>query len=95
MDERTKELSDRQAAQAAIEARLEESRKGFAEKEAVFKASSEALKQEFELLATKIFDQQGAKHQERLSNVLTPFREQIVDFRSSTFHKSHRGETFF
>ena len=81
LDERTKELSDRQAAQAAVEARLEESRKGFAEKEAVFKESSEALKQEFELLATKIFDQQGVKPQERLSSVLTPFKEQIVDFR--------------
>ena len=37
LNERTRELADRQAAHAAIEARLDESQKGFAEKEALFR----------------------------------------------------------
>jgi DNA recombination protein RmuC len=79
--EKTRELADRQANQAALEARLEETQKSFAEKEALFRESSDALKQEFELLANKIFERQGATHQERLASVLSPFKEQIVDFR--------------
>lgn len=66
---------------AALEARLEESARSFQEKEALFRASSEALKQEFELLANRIFERQGQAHQEKLSTVLSPFKEQIVDFR--------------
>jgi DNA recombination protein RmuC len=78
---KTGELAQRHANEAALEARLEESRKSFAEKEALFRESSELLKQEFELLANKIFERQGATHQERLASVLSPFKEQIVDFR--------------
>lgn len=75
------ELTARQSGEAALQARLEETSRGFAEKEALFKASSDALKQEFELLANRIFEQQGQRHQEKLSTVLSPFKEQIVDFR--------------
>jgi DNA recombination protein RmuC len=81
LEERTREVADYRARQAALETRLEESRKAFDEKEALFRESSEALKQEFELLANRIFEQQGRAHQEKLSNVLSPFKEQIVDFR--------------
>jgi DNA recombination protein RmuC len=81
LDERGRELAGRQAAQAALEARLDEAQKGFAEKEVLFRESSDALKQEFELLANKIFEQQGVKHSEKLATVLSPFKDQIVDFR--------------
>jgi len=81
LDERTRELAERQAAQAGLEARLDESRKAFVEKEALFRQSSDALKQEFELLANKIFERQGIKHSENLATVLSPFKEQIVEFR--------------
>ncbi len=81
LEERTREVAEYQSRQAALEARLQESRKGFAEKEALFRESSEALKQEFELLANRIFERQGQAHQEKLSTVLSPFKEQIVDFR--------------
>ncbi len=81
LETRARELAERQATQAALEARLDESHKAFAEKEALFRESSEAMKQEFELLANKIFEQQGVKHSERLATVLSPFKEQIVDFR--------------
>ena len=78
---RTAEVADYQANQAALEARLEETNKAFVEKEALFKETSDMLKQEFELLANKIFEQQGKRHQDSLTSVLSPFREQIVDFR--------------
>ncbi|HEY5645536.1 MAG TPA: DNA recombination protein RmuC, partial [Pseudomonadales bacterium] len=81
LEEKTREVSDYRAKQAALDARLEESRKSFAEKETLFRESSEALKQEFELLANRIFERQGQAHQEKLATVLSPFREQIQDFR--------------
>lgn len=81
LEERTREVADYRAKQAALEARLEESRKAFAEKEALFRESSDALKQEFELLANRIFERQGQAHQEKLATVLSPFKEQIQDFR--------------
>lgn len=81
LEVRTGEVADYQANQAALEARLDETNKAFTEKEALFKESSDMLKQEFELLANKIFEHQGQRHQDRLTSVLTPFREQIVDFR--------------
>ena len=81
LEDRTRELAENQAAEAALKARLEETGKAFAEKEVLFRESSDALKQEFELLANRIFEQQGARHHEKLSTVLTPFRDQIIDFR--------------
>jgi DNA recombination protein RmuC len=79
--EQSRELAERQAAEAALEARLEESRKAFAEKEALFRESSEALKREFELLANRVFDRQGERHQAKLADVLAPLRDQLADFR--------------
>jgi len=81
LEEKTHDLAAYQAKQAALEARLEESGKAFAEKEALFRESSESLKQEFELLANRIFERQGKAHQEKLSTVLSPFKDQITDFR--------------
>lgn len=81
LEERSREVATYRASQAGLEARLEESGKAFAEKEALFRESSEALKQEFELLANRIFERQGQAHQAKLADVLSPFKEQIVDFR--------------
>ena len=81
LESRTRELSDRQSSQVAMEVRLEEGAKAFAEKEALFKESSNTLKREFELLANRVFEHQGQKHEEKLSGILSPFRDQIVDFR--------------
>ncbi len=81
LDERTSLLGEQQASQAALQARLEETRKAFDEKEALFKDSSDALKQEFELLANRIFERQGESQQKKLATVLSPFKDQMVDFR--------------
>ncbi len=70
---------------AEIRTRLDESEKGFREKEAMFKEASAALKQEFQLLANQIFEQHGQQLRtastEQLGHVLKPFKEQITDFK--------------
>ncbi len=81
LDERTTLLGEQLASEAALKARLEETRKAFVEKEALFKESSDALKQEFELLANRIFERQGERQEKKLATVLTPFKDQIIDFR--------------
>ncbi|MCZ6853150.1 MAG: DNA recombination protein RmuC [Gammaproteobacteria bacterium] len=81
LDERTSLLGEQMASEAALQARLEETRKAFVEKEALFKESSDALKQEFELLANRIFERQGESQQKKLATVLSPFKDQIIDFR--------------
>ena len=70
---------------AEIRTRLDETERSFREKEALFREASGNLKQEFQLLANQIFEQHGArlqqKHTEQLGNVLSPFRQQITDFK--------------
>ena len=70
---------------AEIRTRLDETQRSFREKEALFREASGNLKQEFQLLANQIFEQHGArlqqKHTEQLGNVLSPFRQQITDFK--------------
>lgn len=79
--QRSDALAQRQATEAGLQARLEEAHKSFVEKEALFRQGSETLKREFELLANKIFERQGERHQAKLADVLTPLREQLSDFR--------------
>lgn len=81
MELRRDQLTRSQTQAAATSARLEEAQKSFAEKEALFRETSTQLKKEFELLANKVFEHQGAKQQASLQSVLTPFKDQIVDFK--------------
>ncbi|MGK0258692.1 MAG: DNA recombination protein RmuC [Candidatus Azotimanducaceae bacterium] len=74
-------LATTKADRAASQARLEEAQAGFKEREALFRESSKDLKKEFEHLATKVFESQEEKQKARLNTVLTPFKDQIVDFR--------------
>ena len=66
---------------AGSQARMQEMQRGFAEKEEVFAKNSAMLKQEFELLAKQVLDQQESKQQQSLQLMLKPFREQIGDFK--------------
>ena len=70
---------------AEFKTRLEETERAFAEKQAFFDDTSEALKKEFQLLANQIFEKQGeafqARNQEQLTHVLGPFKIQLSDFR--------------
>jgi len=81
LEAKREELARTQTSAAASTARLEEAQRGFAEKEALFKETSAQLKQEFELLANRVFESQGEKQQASLQNVLTPFKDQIIDFK--------------
>jgi DNA recombination protein RmuC len=73
------------AENAAMLARLDETARAFAEKEALFKQTSESLKQEFQNLANRIFEEQGQSfarnNRTQLDGLLTPFREQIAEFK--------------
>jgi DNA recombination protein RmuC len=75
------ELGKSQSDFAALTARMDEIKAGFQEKEKLFNETSSKLKQEFELLANKVFDAQGSKQQQSLQLMLNPFREQIGDFK--------------
>ena len=75
------DLSQSQSDFAALSARMEEIKAGFQEKEKLFNETSTKLKQEFELLANKVFDAQGTRQQQSLQLMLNPFREQIGDFK--------------
>jgi DNA recombination protein RmuC len=73
------------AENAALFARLEETTRAFAEKEALFKETGASLKQEFQLLANRIFEEQGQSfarnNRAQIDGLLTPFREQISEFK--------------
>jgi DNA recombination protein RmuC len=75
------DLNQSQSDFAALSARMEEIKAGFQEKEKLFNETSTKLKQEFELLANKVFDAQGTRQQQSLQLMLNPFREQIGDFK--------------
>lgn len=64
---------------------LEEERKTTREKLELLERNREALKQEFENLANRIFEQKNQSFSEQtrqnLDTLLTPFREQLGDFR--------------
>lgn len=75
------ELAEIQVQAAASRATLEEAQRGFTEREAMFKETSAQLKKEFSVLANRVFESQEEQQKARLQTVLSPFREQIVDFR--------------
>jgi|TARA_Y100001933_G_scaffold260327_3_gene312142 DNA recombination protein RmuC len=78
---RAEEAAARRSTEAELRTRLEETQRNFSEKEALFRENSDALKQEFELLANKIFERQGEQHRSRLDDVLKPLKTQLSDFR--------------
>lgn len=75
------QLGSAQTLAAATTARFEEVQKSFAAKEVLFKETQAQMKQEFELLANRVFEAQGVKQQASLNTVLTPFKDQIGDFK--------------
>ncbi len=89
LETRREALAETRSEVAANRARLEEAQKGFAEKEALFKDSSAQLKKDFELLANQVFEHQGERHQASLQNVLTPFKDQIIDFKKKVEEVYH------
>lgn len=78
-------LSSERVRTRELEVTLEEERRTTAEKLSLLEQNREALKQEFENLANRIFDQKSERFSEQskthLSSLLNPFREQLADFR--------------
>ncbi len=75
------QLQEKEALLAASEARLASQKEAFVEQQRQFTEVSDNLKREFQLLAQRIFSSQGQAHEQQLTTLLTPFREQITDFR--------------
>ena len=93
LHDRDRELRDAQeriAGLRAEQARMEERHQGQQEKLAWLEQSREQLKQEFEQLSAKIFENRSKQLQEQnrtgLDDLLKPFREQLADFRRRVDH---------
>ena len=66
---------------ASLQGRMEEAEASFDAREKLLRESNERMKVEFESLATKVLNAQGAQQRQSLDVMLNPFREQIGDFR--------------
>jgi DNA recombination protein RmuC len=75
------QLTQKQTENAALLGRMEEAKASFSAREKLLRDSNERMKVEFESLATKVLNVQGAQQQQSLDVMLNPFREQIGDFR--------------
>ena len=82
IEKASKEMTSLEADKASALAKQSEMKKGFEEKEQLFLETREKLKQEFELLANKVFEMQGERQRTNLDLMLKPFKEQIGVFRS-------------
>lgn len=73
------------ARNAALETRLADAQRVHVEKEALLKEAGENLKREFQLLANQLFEEKGQhlgeQNRAALDMLLSPFKEQITDFR--------------
>ncbi|MFC7296040.1 DNA recombination protein RmuC [Marinobacter aromaticivorans] len=85
IDELATELSETRAVMRGQQVMLKEERRSAAEKLALLERNRDALKQEFENLANRIFDQKSERFTQQtrtsLDTLLNPFRDQLQDFR--------------
>jgi DNA recombination protein RmuC len=84
------ELSELQVALKEQQVTLDKERRSAAEKLELLEKNRDALKQEFENLANRIFDQKSEKFSQQsktsLDSLLAPFRDQLQDFRKRVDH---------
>jgi DNA recombination protein RmuC len=71
---------------------MDEAQASFAAREKLLRESNERMKVEFESLATKVLNAQGAQQRQSLDVMLNPFREQIGDFRKRV-EEVYRSDT--
>ena len=86
------ELSRKQSDLSALQGRMDEAQASFAAREKLLRESNERMKLEFESLATKVLNAQGAQQRQSLDVMLNPFREQIGDFRKRV-EEVYRSDT--
>lgn len=84
-DELARELSEARVALREQEVTIDKERRSANEKLELLERNRDALKQEFENLANKIFDQKSERFSQQtrtsLDTLLNPFRDQLQDFR--------------
>ncbi|WP_041344061.1 DNA recombination protein RmuC [Marinobacter similis] len=84
-DELSRELHEAQVTLREQEVTLDKERRATAEKLELLERNRDALKQEFENLANKIFEQKSERFSQQtrtsLDTLLNPFRDQLQDFR--------------
>ena len=86
------ELSQKQSNVSELQGRMAEAQASFAAREKLLRESNERMKVEFESLATKVLNAQGAQQRQSLDVLLNPFREQIGDFRKRV-EEVYRSDT--
>ena len=86
------ELSEKQSDLSALQGRMDEAQASFAAREKLLRESNDRMKVEFESLATKVLNAQGAQQRQSLDVMLNPFREQIGDFRKRV-EEVYRSDT--
>ncbi|WP_427901646.1 DNA recombination protein RmuC [Marinobacter caseinilyticus] len=90
IDGLSQQLHDARMALRENEVTLDEERRATNEKLALLERNRDALKQEFENLANKIFDQKSERFtvqtRTSLDSLLTPFKDQLQDFRKRVDH---------
>jgi DNA recombination protein RmuC len=78
-------LTEAERRNAELATRLQENARAHAEREASFRAASENLRNEFQLLGHRIFEEHGRgfadESERRLDALLLPFREQLGEFK--------------
>ena len=77
---------------ASLQGRMDEAHASFTAREKLLRESNERMKVEFESLATKVLNAQGAQQRQSLDVMLNPFREQIGDFRKRV-EEVYRSDT--
>ncbi|WP_303285222.1 DNA recombination protein RmuC [Marinobacter sp. SS8-8] len=84
-DNLTRELGEARVALREQEVTLDKERRSTTEKLELLERNRDALKQEFENLANKIFEQKSERFSQQtrtsLDTLLNPFRDQLQDFR--------------
>ena len=86
------DLSIKNSEFSSLQGRMEEAQASFAAREKLLRESNERMKIEFESLATKVLNAQGAQQRQSLDVMLNPFREQIGDFRKRV-EEVYRSDT--
>ena len=86
------DLGTKNSEYATLQGRMDEAQTSFMAREKLLRESNERMKVEFESLATKVLNAQGAQQRQSLDVMLNPFREQIGDFRKRV-EEVYRSDT--
>jgi len=87
-----KELSQEIISSSELRVRIEEREKAFKVRERQLEKTQSELAKNFELISNRIFAEQDVKQKKGLHELLSPFKEQMGEFRKR-LEEVHREET--